>query len=305
MPFRRSFKDTSALKQESLFVKKIRPDACAPFNARSVMGDIFPAVRVGRMDFYHKGSKLFSFTKRSGFTTHHKFASVIVKPAGSDYVKEHQVKAVPSFTQAYERIKENCALYSGVEAEGVAQIYSRHSCAKNPPPHQIVVLDIEISMERLGGRAAVKSGKAKKTPMDRIDLLLMDTETGLLRFFEAKHHTNSEIRAKGASRPRVVGQIRRYEKQLADPQVYQQVLIAYRNHVDIINDLFRPTKPLPYPSAIDPVPKLLVYGFDGPQLPKLQKELAKLKDRHGVQSYAKGNISQVSPGTIFNGNPRW
>ena len=295
MPFRRSFKDTAALKQESLFSKKIRPDATAPFKARSGIGDIFPAVRVGRIDFYHKGGKLFSYRTRSGFSTHHKFGSVIFKPVGKDYVKEQELKVVPSFTKAYERIKENCALYSGVEAAGVAQIYCRYSCTKKTRAHQIVVLDIEISMERLGGRASVKAGKAKKTPMDRIDLLLMDTKTGLLRFFEAKHHTNPEIRAQGEGRPRVVGQIGRYERQLGDSQVYQQVLDAYRNYVDIINDLFRPTKPLPHPTAIDPKPRLLVYGFDGPQQPKLRSELAKLKKNHGVQSYAIGNIAQVKP----------
>ena len=57
---------STSLQEASLFKKKLLPDI--------KKGEIFPAIRKGRLDFYHKGGKLFSYDSR--FKTHIKFASV-------------------------------------------------------------------------------------------------------------------------------------------------------------------------------------------------------------------------------------
>lgn len=304
MAFIRRFLDHGLLQANPLYLSHLKRDITEPFAPKAkVRGDVFPAVRVDRIDFYHRGGNLFSFSANRGFTTHHKYASVIQAEKNHPYVTDRDLKAISSFAAGYDRIKENCALYSGPEAAGVAEIYSRHSCAKTRPPHRVVVLDIEISLARSRGDDPPEPDQNRRTPMDRIDLLLMD-ENGVLRFFEAKHYCNGEIRAKAGSAPRIVRQIERYKKQLSNQPVYDEVLDAYRAHVAVINALFAPKAPLPAPTAIDRTPRLLVFGFDAMQQKKLEAELYTLRS-YGISAYKIGDISKVNPVTLFLGNPRW
>lgn len=105
------------LKGDELFTEKLIPDIRK--------GTVFPAIRGGRVDFYHKGGKLFSYDKK--FSTHKKYASAI--ESDSEYISEsdlqQKVKVITKFSDGYEQIKENCFLLSGVEAEGVSRIYHR------------------------------------------------------------------------------------------------------------------------------------------------------------------------------------
>ena len=305
MGFSRRFTDLAKLEQEPLFYSRLMPDVVAPYFPRgNAAGDVFPAIRVDRIDFYHKGGNLFSYSAKRGFRTHHKYASVILPSQNHQYVTDADPKAIPSFAEGYIRIKENCALYSGLEAAGIAEVYGRHSCAKKDPPCSVVVLDIEVSLARHQEDDLPVPGPSHRTPMDRIDLLLMDTKTGLLRFFEAKHYSNSEIRAKAGMTPRIVRQVERYKNQLDKQAVYDEVLNAYRAHVTVINTLFAPTNPLPQPTAIDPMPRLLVFGFDAMQQRKLALELQALES-HNITTYKIGDISKVNPVTLFRGNPCW
>lgn len=305
MSFVRRFNDQALLMRDPLFRSQLLPDVTGPFSPREeIKGDVFPAIRVDRIDFYHRGGSLFSYSAKRGFTTHHKYASVILAKSNRPYVTDDSLTAIPSFAAGYDRIKENCALYSGLEAAGVAEVYGRYSCAKKNPLRRVVVLDIEVSLARHQEDGLPEPGSKQRTPIDRIDLLLMDTKTGQLRFFEAKHYSNGEIRAKTGSTPRIVRQIARYQKQLNDSAVYGEVLDAYRAHVAVINSLFSPNIPLPQPTEIDPTPRLLVFGFDAMQQKKLDVELRTLKS-HGISAYKIGDISKVNPVTLFRGNPRW
>lgn len=305
MAFIRRFSDYAHLQSSSLFSSRLMPDITKPFaSTADTKGDVFPAIRVDRIDFYHKGGNLFSYSAKRGFRTHHKYASVVLPNRNHQYVTDTNLKAIPSFAAGYNRIKENCALYSGVEDAGIAEVYGRHSCAKKEPPCSVVVLDIEVSLARHQEYDLPVPGPIRRTPMDRIDLLLMDTKTGLLRFFEAKHYCNSEIRAKAGMAPRIVQQVERYKKQLEKQVVYDEILAAYRQHVIVINTLFAPTNPLPLPTEIDRVPRLLVFGFDAMQQRKLEIELLTLKS-HNITAYKIGDIGKVNPVTLFRGNPRW
>ena len=296
MPFIRRFDAVDRLRQEPLFRNHLLPDITAPFKARPGSGDVFPAVRVGRIDFYHKGGKLFSFDEKKVFRTHHKYASVIRKPSRRDYVADDDLHAIGSFAEGYDRIKENCALYSGPEAHGVAEIYSRFSCAKAKPTGKVVVLDIEVSLARDGDGNDPAPGETGRRRMDRIDLLLLDTTSGLLRFFEAKHFTNGELRAKPGNDPKIVTQMARYRKQMASVEVQRDIVRAYKKHVQILNDLLAPHILLPDPLKVDPEPRLLVFGFDKEQQPKVRQELGRLKT---IRSYSIGSIKGANPDTIF------
>lgn len=307
MAFERSFTDASInkLKAEPLFYNYLLPEIEGRnFKKRNGLG-VFPAVRKNRMDFYYKGGKLFSYSGRSKFTTHLKYASVIKKDGGNQYVTDANLQAISSFEEGYERIKENCSLYSGVEAQGVSRVYSNFSCARRKRSESVVVLDIEVSLKRGVEAEEVEPGKASRGNSDRIDLLLFDTKSGMLRFFEAKDFSNGEIRAIPGNEPKIVKQMSRYEKQLDTARVRKEMLESYTAHVDVIKRLFRPEEPLPVPQDIDPVPRLLLFGFDLEQLTgKLRREVSRLEQEYGLSVYAIGDIKKVNPRALFSGGKK-
>jgi len=258
------------LRKDRLFTDKLKPDI--------EKGLVFPAARASRVDFYHKGGKLFSYQRK--FFTHKKYASAI--KSDSDYVSEsdlqRKVEIIKNFFDGYEQIKENCSLYSGVEAEGVSQIYHRYPFLKSDL--DIVVLDIEISLK------AKSEGKVQ----DRIDILLFNKNTGQLRFCEAKHYSNSELWAMKGAKPRVVSQIQRYEGQFQGDE--RGILSQYRDYVAIMNSLFNSN--LPDPKSIDEKVTLLVFGYDiDQQKGRLRSQLLEDGSLAGIQHYFIGNISAV------------
>jgi hypothetical protein len=290
------------LKNESLFKSRLVPDVVNRYSGRKDIGrDVFPAIRNNRIDFYHKGGKLFSYNENDGFSTHHKYASVVQKLSNSDYLTQNDLRAINDFEQGYERIKENCSRYSGDEAQGVARIYGKYSCAKVQLESFICVLDIEVSMRRDGKEVDVEPIADGGSKSDRIDLLLFDIRTKLLRFFEAKHYSNNDIRAEQSREPKIVSQMRRYSDQLKSNAV-GQLMTAYGQHVKAINNLFEPRISLPAPEEIDPVPRLLIFGFDEQQRKgKVLPEVSRLRKQYGLSVYAKGDIATVDVETLFNG----
>jgi hypothetical protein len=173
---------------------------------------VFLAIRDNVIDFYHKGGKLFGFDK-NGFKTHKKYASVIEWK--NDYLEEKELptlKIIPDFKSGYNRIKENCSNYSGVESIGVSDIYHKYSYLSKS---NIIVLDIEVSFESID-----KPGK-----QDRIDILLFNKEIRTLQFVEVKHFSNQEIWS--TTTPAVIDQIKRYERQIEHKK--EEIIAEYIN----------------------------------------------------------------------------
>jgi len=299
MAFERIFTDTDKLKHEPLF-ERLSHDIINRFKKSNRYRDVFPAIRNRRIDFYHKGGKLFSYDATNGFTTHHKYASVVRYNMDIPYVSDRNLEAIGNFSEGYERIKENCSRYSGVEASGVSHIYGKYSCAKKDKLPRVVVLDIEVSLRRENEDVDPVPGESSRTGSDRIDLLLFDTESGWLRFFEAKHYSNREIRARVGRTPKIVKQMQRYEKQLKKPKLCNEILTAYSNHVAIINQLFSHCEHLPAPLYIDPIPRLLIFGFDDQQYKhRLENEIERLKNCFGLAVCSIGDTSRVRPNTLI------
>lgn len=272
---------------------KLKVDAMKPVRPQEA---VFPAIRNNTLDFYHRGSKLFSYQNGEYFT-HHKYASVLTN-ARADYIKESQLKdlrLITDFCEGYERIKENCSLFAGVEANGVSEIYSRYSYLF--PESEIVVLDIEIALE---AEQDAEKGAKRKT-LDRIDLLLFDKSTATLRFYEAKHFTNSELWASIGIKPLVVEQIQKYEQQVKSRKA--EIVQTYTEYVRSVNDLFdlrSPNLRLPDPKTIDDKVGLLIFGFDGDQLKGRFADLL-LKDHSlsGIYLYSIGNIGGVNINNLW------
>jgi len=293
MSFERSLDDASiqALMSTKLFNDYLRDDC--------QNGDVFPAIRRNRVDFYYRGGKLFSWEngKGKGFSTHHKYASVL---CGQDkhYVTESQLKAptvrlIKDFCEGYFRIKENCALYSGLEATGVSALYHAFSCA-NHKKHDVSVLDIEVAF-------ANEDYSSERSSSDRIDFVTIDV-FGKLRFFEAKHYSNrTSLRCDGGVPP-LCAQLTKYDGYL---QKFESVILeSYVNHVNAIMKLF--SVDIPMPKSIDPITRAIIFGFDNEQRGYLNKNIIDIKDdaeryplRH--RTYAIGDIAKADLPTIFRG----
>ncbi len=269
--FRRNLESANieSLLNTKLFREKLNHDI--------IKGVVFPAIRNNYLDFYHKGGGLFSFDK--DFSTHKKYAAVF--KSKNDYISESelkQIEPIEDFSDGYEQIKQNCSLYSGIEAKGVSQIYHKFSFTQKNS--EVVVLDIEISFK----------SKTEEKTQDRIDILLFNKKEQKLRFYEAKNFTNKEIWSTENKRPEVVFQIQRYEKQIKEE--CSCILSQYRNYIRILNKLFGCD--LPEPKDIDEKVTLLVFGFDKDQQQGRMKSLL-LNDGSltGIQYYFVGNISKV------------
>jgi len=278
--FKRTFSRTlqSALKSAELYSHKLIPDI------RS--GDVFPAFRNGAIDFYHKGGKLFEFKDK--FATHVKYASVL-HGYDKDYIRDEDlqdgVRLISNFVEGYNRIKENCALYSGVEALGVAEIYRKSGYLNTQ--EDVVALDIEVSLQALdvGWKNEVVETEAKRT-QDRIDLLLYNRKTGALCFFEAKHYSNKELWSN--TTPPVVKQLQRYNNQLVVR--HEEILREYKKYVAIARELFEiPIEILPDPAYLEKEVVLLVFGFDNDQKNRLGKLLIEDSSLAGLQYRFIGN----------------
>ncbi|MBN2374661.1 hypothetical protein JXL19_12835 [bacterium] len=266
---------TAKLQEESLF-KKMSEDI--------KNGNVFMAIRKNCIDFYHKGSKLFGYDK-NGFKTNIKFASVYKHE--NTYIYESEIsdcQRITSFAEAYERIKENCSLYAGIEANGVSKIYNKYSYSSSK--ENIVILDIEVSLKCL------KNEKKQ----DRIDILFFNKNKQRLMFCEVKHFSNKEIWAdKGP--PKVVEQIERYEEQVNNETIRLSLLEKYHVCIDILNKMF-PMR-LPYPKEIDRKVILIVFGFDNDQ--KYGKLKAQFKENlpNSIEFYQIGHLSNLKIGNMF------
>lgn len=260
------------LANKELFKKKLWPDV--------KQGIVFPAVRKGKVDFYHKGGRLFSFSRE--FQTHIKYASVL--DYKKDYVTENDLKdnvrMIRSFVDGYEAIKGNCVLYPGVEAVGVSSIYHNFSYVNSAS--EVVVLDVEVSFKSLD----------EETNQNRIDLLLFNKREKRLRFYEAKHFSNKEIWAATGKKPKVItGQISRYNRQICSDQ--DNIIGQYSRYLDIVAELFEVR--LEKPISVDPTVGLLVFGYDKDQSDgRLKALLKKDGSLEGVKYYCKGNVSSLN-----------
>jgi hypothetical protein len=258
-------------------------------------GDIFPAFRNNTIDFYYKGGNVFKF-KNGKFSTHIKYASVL---HGHDrpYINETELKGaklITDFTTGYDRIKENCSLYSGVEAEGVSKLFSKSSYALQNPKiviPNIVVLDIEVSLKALDDVEA--DTQENQSTQDRIDLLLYNKETKTLQFFEVKHFSNSEIWSEKGTNPDVVKQVKRYNEQLV--KKHDGILDAYKEYVKAARKLFNISEDqLPDPEHLADEVILLVFGFDSHQKIKINELLIKDNSLVEISRRFLGNLSSAS-----------
>lgn len=282
------------LQQEPLFGERLVEDI------RS--GIVFPAIRNNRLDFYYGGGKLFSYAS-TGFLTHIKYASVITSPRS--YVREGELPSlspIDSFVSVYDRIKENCALYSGVEAQGVSDILKSFGRFVSGKAQSMIPLDIEICFDAADADP-FEVGPPRRRK-DRIDILFYDMKKGVLRFCEAKHYSNGEIWSKASIPPRVTGQLCRYKKQIAERE--DSILVQYRTYIGLMNQLLGTSMPEPRFIDADVPVFLLVFGFDKDQqegrLTRLLLADGSLREQY---CYTIGNTRSISLDNMWRRTKCW
>lgn len=270
MDFVRGFDGVGRLKADPLFGKLLSD------MKNGGKASIFPAVRNQYMSFYYKGGGLFTYQKE--FSTHFKYAFV-PENIGAAYVTEtsmRNLKAVSSFFEGYEAIKERCEKYGGIEAEGVSELYA-YSAASHG---DVILLDTEI---------ALSEGK------DRIDILLYDTLKRNLLFCEAKHFSNPGLWAAKKHKPKVAGQIGRYNAAIAANT--ELILGQYANCVEVLNQLLGCgySKPL----SLQKKTGLLIFGYDAFQSQKITDLLIAGGSLNGIPHYAIGNMGSVDIANLY------
>lgn len=257
------------LKKTPLYTKCLLRDICS--------GKVFPAFRNNEIHFYHKGGRLFAFDGKK-FTTHVKYASVL-QGYKKAYIEEKSLadadvmRLIQNFEQGYAGIKKNCALYSGLEASGVAEIYEKSSYLKTK--QNVVVLDIEASLKALAKEEEWSDelpDDGKKRKQDRLDLLLFNKSERCLQFFEVKHFGNKELWSKPGTPPEVVSQMLGYNKQLEERN--EELLQAYKDYARTVRELFGLSEEsMPNPVSLEKDVVLLVFDFDIRQREKLHELL--------------------------------
>ncbi len=231
-----------------LFVSCLLPDI--------LTGEVFPAIRKKRVDFYYLGQKICSFTNGQFQTNVAYLAAFQERPKGE--VTEgrfRHLRLCETFKDGYAQIKSNIGLFERAESGGVFQLCRSHSCYAKSFAGPIGVFDIELSFK------ADEEGRTQ----DRIDLVLFHAVEKKLRFFEVKTFDNKEIWPDKDGNIDVCGQIARYRKQLATRK--DSLLADYKEYVVLTQKLCGTT--LPEPTEIDIEPDLLLIGFDKVQ----QKEI--------------------------------
>lgn len=220
-------------------------------------GKVFPAIRGGKIDFYHFGRKLFSFNGREFRTNVAYLVGFQDRPNGEVSEKAFKkLKLCSSFENGYPQIKDNTKRYSDPESKQVADLWNNHSCCLNEL-RRFSVLDIELSL------TATVSDRSS----DRIDLILFDSESKEIRCFEVKTFKNKELRKK-AGRVPVVDQIARYRKQIEKRR--EELLACYAQYVEIVNMLC--DLRIPKPRSISERVDLVVFEFNTPQGTQLKRD---------------------------------
>lgn len=293
-PFERSLSANivDLLKAAPLFQQQLLPDILLdPSLAGSAGKRIFPAIRQEQVDFYYQGSRIFSFD-RGGFRTHTKYAAVFESGERTiDEIRESDlahIRPIHDFTSGYPAMKKLCALYAGVEAQGVSAIYSRFPSVLASCDRPVVVLDIEASFD-----ATAIGDNGSESVQDRMDLVLLDIQSRRILCVEAKHLSNPELRAAEGPAP-VVGQVQRYRQQLQIQN--ENILAAYCKSVRALNYLFGTA--LPEPESIIPDVPVLIFGFDSAQRESFVHKIMDSLNAYGIPSVAIGDPALTAAGTL-------
>jgi len=262
--------------------------------------ELFLAIRNGYINLYHCGNSILKINYKNGLLDgdiHYKYLlrPFLTNEGKNDqpYVSISQEITLPVINprkeHASEWIKKASKPHSGAEKEGLAKVIQANNN----------IVDLEVSFQR-----ETDDGEVDGNRQDRIDFCaLRENNAGALElcFYEAKQFSNKELRAEGE--PKVVAQIRRYNKNISDHK--QEILAAYQQTFKNILELNHShpahkyiQRALTEGFSIPEDVRLVIFGFDQPQKDAL-KTLTDHLIEHGLKEafiLMKGNSKDFCKG---------
>jgi len=254
--------------------------------------ELFVAIREEYINIYYQGNSLtkLSFNEDEGnlvAETHYKYLCqpsrkhCLIKagPKGSFFFNNSTCEDEKGALDEYlihnlseiDAIKKASTVYGGAEKEGIQKILN---CNGN-----IVDLEIALTKEAEDDEGKIEEGTRQKSKSDRPQAKRIDfaafqknNRSYNLLFFEVKHFSNKELRAKGDTPPSVLEQIDRYRKLL---RIYEKdITESYKLVCSNLRELL-PSNQLDqsviniaagsHLIKVDVEPYLVLFGFDKDQ----------------------------------------
>ncbi|OWK34133.1 hypothetical protein [Fimbriiglobus ruber] len=189
------------------------------------------------------------------------------------------------------RIKKRAGRFAGDERKGTNKVACR----------VLTVLDMEAAFEDRMEEPDPENEQEVLADRGRMDLIVLAADLRLV-VVEAKLYANGELRAKGT--PKVCSQLEEYHRFLTSQR--QSLEAAYRNVVSIFGRLRggffekRAGHPnwvkgmaTPASISIDPVPRLLIFGFDELQKRGIQENAAQIQSHVTIPGFDRGSVIAV------------
>jgi len=253
--------------------------------------DLFLAIRDGYLNFYYKGNNILRLSLNNGELLgkiHYKY---LLHPRDkTEYFSVGQDRELPRIDPrangAVHLLKDASKPYAGSEKDGVHEIIHAN---RN-------IIDVEVAFPKLDGKQS------------RIDFCALREIEGSfeLCFYECKHFSNPELRAKG--KPKVMDQIQRYEETIKNHR--NEIKASYQKVFENILDFGVPCSAVQETADREMIEKakngfevssdvrLVVFGFDQPQKDGFASHKANLIS-HGLKTQfilMKGNPKNFTIG---------
>lgn len=245
--------------------------------------DVFIAVRNGSLNVYHCGASIFRIDDLGGGklkpVTHAKYL-----------VRNEQALATLTGDNRFEPSNIGWSGYEGPRTlehmlHAAAALAGEEKRGLHPLiVNSTTVIDVEVSLARPAEPGKVSSGKEK----DRMDVVTLQPSAdgqAVAVFHEAKHFSNSALRASDQREPTVISQMRRYQEAIKHHQAAlidrlsasceaTVRLAAMRKTVQasdpspadkVFVELIREVASGKRSLSLDPAPRLIVFGFDADQ----------------------------------------
>ena len=248
--FRRVFYNSN--KQETRIMALQNEPAFTYLMADVASGEIFPALRENVIDFYYMGARLCHYA--AGKMAWHKNEPY---PSDNGDYKSIKKKCVEWGTRKNGSFNERATLSALYRDKGFSPYMSDQS--------NMILLDMEVGFPCL-------SIEGKSIQNVQVDLLFLDLDTNTLFFIEAKEADDPRIKVvpdKNESetslykRLEVSEQIMKYEANLNYKKREQEIISAYSDYINVMNQIFH-CKIQKKQLSLYPRPKLFVYGESTP-----------------------------------------
>lgn len=212
-------------------------------------GDVFPAIRNQKIDFYHLGQKLCSYYPNHGFCSNIAYLSAFQnRPSGEVFEQDYgALQLCSSFERAYSQMKDNIRLYKQPESSETFELCRSFSIfleAREQDGYSII--DCEIQ-RRINGKDI------------RPDLLLYKKSDNALRFIEVKAYRSRDLRAVNGQLP-VMRQLESYNESIANS--CDSLRSDYIQYMELLGEMI---KGLAFPDCVVSIEEridLLIVGFN-------------------------------------------